>query len=50
VFITGIGAMLLCLVGDAQVDLGILKAKTEALKGHLEDPLLQVAPYQQYQM
>jgi hypothetical protein len=48
VFITGIGAMLLCLVGESKVDLGILKAKAEALKSHLEEPLQQVAPYQEY--
>lgn len=48
VFITGIGAMLLCLVGDSKVDLGILKAKAEALKSHLEEPLQQVAPYSEY--
>ncbi|CAO3612131.1 unnamed protein product [Mucor hiemalis] len=50
VFITGIGSMLLCLVGDAKVNLGILKAKAEALKGHLEEPLQQVAPYSDYSM
>lgn len=48
VFITGIGVMLLCLVGDSKVDLGILKAKAEALKSHLEEPLQQVAPYSEY--
>ncbi|GAA5796471.1 hypothetical protein HPULCUR_001843 [Helicostylum pulchrum] len=48
VFVTGIGAMLLCLVGESKVDLGILKAKAEALKNHLEEPLQQVAPYQEY--
>jgi len=37
-------------VGESNVDLGILKAKAEALKGHLEEPLQQVAPYQEYQM
>ena len=42
---TGLGSMILCLVGDSKVDLGILKAKAEALKGHLEGPLQQVAPY-----
>jgi hypothetical protein len=46
VLITSIGSMLLCLVGESKVDLGILKAKAEALKGHLEEPLQQVAPYQ----
>ncbi|OBZ83024.1 Ragulator complex protein LAMTOR2 [Choanephora cucurbitarum] len=45
VFVTGLGSMILCLVGDSKVDLGILKAKAEALKGHLEGPLQQVAPY-----
>lgn len=46
--VTEIGAMILCMVGEATVDLGILKAKTEALKAHLEKPLQQVAPYKEY--
>ncbi|KAI8374857.1 hypothetical protein BD560DRAFT_393436 [Blakeslea trispora] len=45
VFVTGLGSMILCLVGDSKVDLGILKAKAEALKGHIEGPLQQLAPY-----
>ncbi|GAB5588789.1 hypothetical protein Unana1_03689 [Umbelopsis nana] len=39
--------MLLCLVGDKSVDLGILKAKIEAISRHLQEPLERVASYQQ---
>ncbi|KAI8974631.1 hypothetical protein BDB01DRAFT_805826 [Pilobolus umbonatus] len=48
IFVTSVGAMILCLVADPSVHLGILKAKAEALKSHLEAPLLQIAPYQEY--
>ncbi|KAI7901748.1 uncharacterized protein BX663DRAFT_513922 [Cokeromyces recurvatus] len=50
VFVTGISAMILCLVGDVNVDLGIIKTKAEVLKRHLEEPLQQVAPYEDYQI
>lgn len=37
--------MILCLVGNHQAmeDVGILKAKGEAIKNHLEEPLTQFA-------
>ncbi|KAI8098928.1 uncharacterized protein BX664DRAFT_271864 [Halteromyces radiatus] len=46
-FIIGIGTMLLCLVAENYVNLGILKAKAEALQVHLQEPLLRVAAYQE---
>ncbi|CAM0142252.1 unnamed protein product [Umbelopsis sp. WA50703] len=39
--------MLVCLVGDKSVDLGLLKAKIEAVSRHLSEPLEKVASYQQ---
>ncbi|KAI8068661.1 hypothetical protein BC940DRAFT_255566 [Gongronella butleri] len=42
VYIKQIGNMLLCLVSEKTVDLGILKAKADALSAHLEEPLLRV--------
>ncbi|KAG2184405.1 hypothetical protein INT43_000314 [Umbelopsis isabellina] len=39
--------MLVCLVGDKSVDLGMLKAKIEAVSRHLSEPLEKVASYQQ---
>ncbi|CAO3650305.1 unnamed protein product [Cunninghamella blakesleeana] len=47
VFITSIGTLLLCLVAETSVNLGILKAKTEALKVYLEEPLLRAATYRE---
>ncbi|KAI8336190.1 hypothetical protein BC941DRAFT_428559 [Chlamydoabsidia padenii] len=46
VFITGVGTMLLCLVAEKSVPLGLLKTKAEALRAHLEEPLLRMASYQ----
>ncbi|CAO3701431.1 hypothetical protein CU097_006089 [Rhizopus azygosporus] len=45
IYITNVGPMILCLVGNSKAinDLGILKAKGEAIKSHLEEPLLQFA-------
>ncbi|KAI8379707.1 uncharacterized protein BYT42DRAFT_636404 [Radiomyces spectabilis] len=48
VFVTSIGAMLLCLVGEESVDLGLLRAKADALRNHLDEPLQKVASYQDY--
>ncbi|CAO3673966.1 unnamed protein product [Rhizopus stolonifer] len=44
-YVTNVGSMILCLVGNGRVmeDLGILKAKGEAIKNHLEEPLIQFA-------
>lgn len=44
-YVTNVGSMILCLVGNgrAMEDLGILKAKGEAIKNHLEEPLIQFA-------
>ncbi|KAG2186735.1 hypothetical protein INT44_002961 [Umbelopsis vinacea] len=39
--------MLLCLVGDSTIELGLLKAKVEAVSKHLQEPLERVASYQQ---
>ncbi|CAO3653026.1 unnamed protein product [Cunninghamella echinulata] len=47
VFITSIGTMLLCMVAENSVSLGILKAKAEALKVYLEEPLLRAAAYRE---
>ncbi|ORX47760.1 Roadblock/LC7 domain-containing protein [Hesseltinella vesiculosa] len=44
VYVKEIGGMLLCLVAEESVDLGILKAKADALSAHLEEPLLRVVP------
>jgi len=38
--------MLLCLVAHEMADLGILKAKGDALARHLQDPLQRIATYQ----
>ncbi|KAI7872350.1 hypothetical protein BDF14DRAFT_1961277 [Spinellus fusiger] len=46
VFVMSISTMLLCLVGEATVDLGMLRAKAQALARHLEEPLLSVISYQ----
>ncbi|KAI9268088.1 hypothetical protein BDA99DRAFT_535603 [Phascolomyces articulosus] len=50
VFVTAISSMLLCLVGDSTVELGILRAKAEAIARHLEEPLSRAASYQSYAM
>ncbi|KAG2222583.1 hypothetical protein INT45_008702 [Circinella minor] len=50
VFVTAISSMLLCLVGNSTVELGILKAKAEAIARHLEEPLSRAASYQSYAM
>ncbi|KAL1928163.1 hypothetical protein VTP01DRAFT_3079 [Rhizomucor pusillus] len=46
VFVTSVSTVLLCLVGDETVELGILKAKAQAVVRHLEEPLSRVAAYQ----
>ncbi|KFM82014.1 Ragulator complex protein LAMTOR2, partial [Stegodyphus mimosarum] len=43
VAVTGVANLLLCLQADANVDLGMLKAKSEALSKYLEVPLMQVS-------
>ncbi|GIZ03114.1 hypothetical protein CEXT_690811 [Caerostris extrusa] len=43
VAVTGVANLLLCLQAEANVDLGILKAKSEALAKYLEVPLNQVS-------
>lgn len=43
--ITVVSTMILCLVARDDVELGILKAKSEALTRHLEEPLSKVAGY-----
>ncbi|KAI8060673.1 ragulator complex protein LAMTOR2-like protein [Gilbertella persicaria] len=48
VFITSLGGMILCLVGEADVDLGMLRAKAQVLKGHLEGPFQQLALHTDY--
>ncbi|KAF8929658.1 Ragulator complex protein lamtor2, partial [Linnemannia elongata] len=45
VAITIVSTMILCLVARDDVELGILKAKSEALTRHLEEPLSRVAGY-----
>ncbi|KAF9331473.1 Ragulator complex protein lamtor2 [Podila minutissima] len=45
VAITVVSTMILCLVARDDVELGILKAKSEALTRHLEEPLSKVAGY-----
>jgi len=47
VAITTVSNMLLCLVANPEVELGILKAKTDALARHLEEPFQRVAAYTQ---
>jgi predicted regulator of Ras-like GTPase activity (Roadblock/LC7/MglB family) len=47
VAITTVSNMLLCLVAKPEVELGILKAKTDALARHLEEPFQRVAAYTQ---
>lgn len=39
--------MLLCLVAHVTADLGILKAKGDALARHLKEPLKQISDYQE---
>ncbi|CAG8483785.1 6302_t:CDS:2 [Ambispora gerdemannii] len=43
--ITTVANMLLCLTANPDVALGILKAKTEALARHLEEPFQRVTTY-----
>ncbi|CAG8439024.1 5775_t:CDS:2 [Ambispora leptoticha] len=45
--ITTVTNMLLCLVARTDVALGILKAKTDALARHLEEPFQRVSTYTQ---
>ncbi|KAG0192434.1 Ragulator complex protein lamtor2 [Apophysomyces sp. BC1034] len=40
--------LLQCEAREETVNLGILKAKADALKNHLEEPLERVASYQEY--
>jgi len=47
VAITTISTMLLCLVAADNVGLGIIKAKADALKRHLEEPLQRMVAYAQ---
>ncbi|CAI2161930.1 11585_t:CDS:2 [Funneliformis geosporum] len=47
VAITMVSNMLLCLVATPEVELGILKAKTDALAKHLEEPFQRVTAYTQ---
>ncbi|ORY97629.1 hypothetical protein BCR43DRAFT_490085 [Syncephalastrum racemosum] len=46
VYVTNIGAMLLCLAGDTSVELGLLKAKADAIARHLEEPLSRIPAFQ----
>ncbi|KAI7880311.1 Roadblock/LC7 domain-containing protein, partial [Lichtheimia hyalospora FSU 10163] len=39
VYVTSISSMLLCMVSDHTVELGILRAKAEAISNHLQGPL-----------
>ncbi|KAI8969134.1 hypothetical protein BDF20DRAFT_827556 [Mycotypha africana] len=48
VLVTCVGNMLLCLVALPSTDLGILKAKAEAIKSHLKEPLTQIATSEGY--
>ncbi|KAJ8654798.1 hypothetical protein O0I10_009519 [Lichtheimia ornata] len=43
VYVTSISSMLLCMVSDHTVELGILRAKAEAISNHLQGPLDTVA-------
>ncbi|PKK76799.1 Ragulator complex protein LAMTOR2-B [Rhizophagus irregularis] len=47
VAITTVSNMLLCLVAKPEVELGILKAKTDALARHLEEPFQRMTTYTQ---
>ncbi|KAH8553462.1 hypothetical protein BGW37DRAFT_422766 [Umbelopsis sp. PMI_123] len=47
VAVTAPSTMLLCLIGDSSIELGLLKAKIEAVSKHLQEPLERVASYQQ---
>ncbi|KAF9168119.1 Ragulator complex protein lamtor2 [Actinomortierella ambigua] len=45
VAVSMVSTMILCLVAQEDVELGILKAKSEALTRHLEAPLSRVTGY-----
>ncbi|KAG0233415.1 Ragulator complex protein lamtor2 [Actinomortierella wolfii] len=45
VAVSMVSSMILCLVAQEDVELGILKAKSEALTRHLEAPLSKVTGY-----
>ncbi|CAH1757441.1 6616_t:CDS:2 [Entrophospora sp. SA101] len=47
VAIATVSNMLLCLVAKPEVQLGILKAKTDALIDHLKEPFKKIAAYTQ---